>query len=61
MTIKVPAEKLAKAVEKHLLPGLLRKLREESNAASTKTEPQPTHPQAKEPQPIQPRNDSGDL
>lgn len=29
--IIVPAEKLAKAVEKHLLPGLLRSLRETEN------------------------------
>jgi hypothetical protein len=30
--IKVPAEKLARAVEKHLLPGLLRHLAEQQKS-----------------------------
>jgi hypothetical protein len=36
--IKVPAEKLARAVEKHLLPGLLRHLAEQQRTQQQENE-----------------------
>lgn len=38
MMIKVPADKLAAAVQKHLLPGLIRSLSQEKNAEMNKKE-----------------------